>query len=211
MNKVKLAIVDDSESMRKSLMTLLLTEREFECILVAENGADLLGKLKTVSPDIILMDIRMPLMDGITATDHVRELFPRIKIIAFSQYDFESNIVKMYIHGVRSFLGKDDSPEELIRAIKIVYQGGAYMTDKSIEIIQRNLKLLNSDSKNSALTDDDRLIIDMILEGMTSKQIGAKLKKSHRTIEDTRQKLYDKLGVRNKLELVTLTSHLRLK
>jgi DNA-binding NarL/FixJ family response regulator len=116
----------------------------------------------------------------------------------------------MYVHGARSFLGKGDSPEELIRAMRIVNQGGAYMTDKSIEIIQKNLKLLNSDLNNVALSDDDKLIIDMILEGKTSKQIGAQLNKSHRTIEDTRQKLYDKLGVKNKLELVTLASHLRL-
>jgi DNA-binding NarL/FixJ family response regulator len=210
MDKIKLAVVDDSELMRKSLMTILLTERDFECVLIAENGADLLEKLKTCSPDIILMDIRMPVMDGITATDHVRDLYPRIRIIAFSQYDYESNIVKMYVHGARSFLGKGDSPEELIRAIRIVNQGGAYMTDKSIEIIQKNLKLLNSDLNNVALSDDDKLIIDMILEGKTSKQIGAQLNKSHRTIEDTRQKLYDKLGVKNKLELVTLASHLRL-
>jgi len=148
-------------------------------------------------------------MDGITATDNIRELYPQIKIIALSQYDYESNIVKMYIHGVRSFLAKEDPPEELIRAIKVVYQGGAYMTTKSLEIIQKNLTLMNSNSKSITLKDDERVIINMILKGMTSKQIGAILQKSHRTIEDSREKLYEKLGVKNKLELVSLASSTR--
>jgi DNA-binding NarL/FixJ family response regulator len=206
MEKIKIAIAEDHEIFRRSIARLLSLENDFEIILLADNGLVLLEKLKTIDVDIVLMDIRMPIMNGITATDNVRELYPQIKIIAFSQYDYESNIVKMYIHGVRSFLAKEDPPEELIRAIKIVYQGGAYMTDKSLEIIQKNLAIMNSDLQNIALKDDERVIINLILKGMTSKQIGAILHKSHRTIEDSREKLYEKLGVKNKLELVSLAS-----
>ena len=85
------------------------------------------------------MDIRMPKMDGIIATEKVREFYPNIKIIAYSQYDYEANIVAMYSKGVKSFVGKDDGPEELLKAIRTVHGGGAYMTDMAMEIVQRKL------------------------------------------------------------------------
>lgn len=206
MNKIKLAIAEDHESTRKAMVLLLKLESAFEVVLLAENGIELLEKLKHIELDIILMDIRMPKMDGIKATECVLELYPEIKIIAVSLYDFESNIVKMFMLGVKSFIGKKDRPDELFKAIKIVHQGGAYMTERSFEIIQRNLSLVNSNIDKLDLSQDDKAIINMILEGLTSKQIGEKLNKSHRTIEDTREKLYVKLRINNKMQLVALAA-----
>jgi DNA-binding NarL/FixJ family response regulator len=204
MKKIKLAIAEDSVHYRKAIVRLLSLEQEFEFMMLVSNGVELLQRLKTETPDIILMDIRMPEMDGITATNHVRELYPKIKIIGFSQYDFESNIVKMYISGVRSFVSKEDDPRMVAIAIKEVFLNGLYINERTLAIIQKNLSFLDSNPRNVTLTDQEKTIIDMIMVGMTSKQIGEKLSKSHRTIEDTREKLYEKLGVNNKLELVSI-------
>jgi DNA-binding NarL/FixJ family response regulator len=139
MTKIKIAIADDHTDLKKALNIAFKSEKNFEIVLTAENGIDLLEQLKRVKPDIIIMDIRMPKMDGIEATDQVLELYPKIKIIAYSQYDYESNIIKMYTHGVRSFVGKEDGIDELFKAINIVADGGAYLTENAFEIIQRNL------------------------------------------------------------------------
>jgi DNA-binding NarL/FixJ family response regulator len=139
MTKIKIAIADDHKDLKKALNIAFKSEKNFEIVLTAENGIDLLEQLKRVKPDIIIMDIRMPKMDGIEATDQVLELYPKIKIIAYSQYDYESNIIKMYTHGVRSFVGKEDGIDELFKAINIVADGGAYLTENAFEIIQRNL------------------------------------------------------------------------
>lgn len=130
MTKIKLAIADDSEKFRKAIIRLIHFEHDLEVILEAENGVDLITQLETGSPDVILMDIRMPVMDGIVATDKIKQLYPHLKIIAYSQYDQEENIIKMNIHGVKSFIGKEDEPEELLKAIRIVHDGGR-LHDKS--------------------------------------------------------------------------------
>lgn len=139
MSKIKIAIAEDHKDCRKALSMAFKTEKNLEIVLMAENGIDLLEQLKCIAPDIIIMDIRMPKMDGIAATDSVLELYPNIKIIAYSLYDYESNIVKMYLHGVRSFVGKDGGVDELFKVINIVATGGAYLTEMAFEIIQRNL------------------------------------------------------------------------
>lgn len=153
--KIKIAIAEDHEMARMALTRFLHTEDDFTVVLQACNGLELLEKLRLVRPDIILMDIRMPLMDGFEATGQVLPLYPEIKIIALSQYDFEENIVDMYLLGVKSFIGKEDSPNELLRAIRTVYGGGAYMTDLSISIVQKHLSNI---SKNPQKDFDSRAI-----------------------------------------------------
>ncbi|MCX8490187.1 MAG: response regulator transcription factor, partial [Cyclobacteriaceae bacterium] len=121
MSKIKIAIADDNKQFRNTIKALFKTERDLEIVLEADNGVQLLDQLKTEQPEIILMDIRMPKMNGIEASKKVLELYPKIKIITYSQYDYESNIVQMYIVGVKSFIGKEDRPEELLKAIRTVY------------------------------------------------------------------------------------------
>jgi len=154
MNKIKLAIVDDSEEMRNALKRLIHLEPDFEIVLQAENGVNLLELLETASPDIILMDIRMPKMDGFEATEKVKYLYPNIKIIAFSQYDIESNIIEMNIRGVKSFIGKGDSPEELFKAIRTVKDGGVYMPNHAAEIIQKYLITDSMQMENGSKLED---------------------------------------------------------
>jgi DNA-binding NarL/FixJ family response regulator len=157
MTKIKLALADDHKEFRNAIKRLIHSENDLEVILEAENGLHLLDKLKTKTPDIILMDIRMPKMNGIEATDRVKDEYPQIKIIAFSQYDREENIFEMYIHGVKSFIGKEDEPEELFKAIRTVNNGGAYMTDKATSIVQGRLSFISRQgvSENECINMND--------------------------------------------------------
>ena len=153
MSKIKLAIVDDHSEFRAAIKRLINTEPDLVVIIEAKNGVDFLCKLETSIPDVTLMDIRMPKMDGIEAVIQVKKRFPNLKVIAHSQYDYEQNIIDMNIHGVKSFIGKGDDPEELFRAIRTVHAGGVYMTSKAATIIQRRLTFPNSQPNASQNLD----------------------------------------------------------
>jgi DNA-binding NarL/FixJ family response regulator len=140
MSKIKLAIADDHKTFRKAVIKLIETEKDLEVVLEAENGKQLLELLLTkVTPDIILMDIQMTVMDGFEATRAVNELYPTIKIIALTLYDNGANIMEMYKLGVQSLIGKEEHYGELFFAIRAVNNGGCYMTTKCKEIIQSKL------------------------------------------------------------------------
>jgi DNA-binding NarL/FixJ family response regulator len=207
MTKIKIAIVDDNKQFRNAIKTLFKTERDSEIILEADNGARLLEQLETEQPEIILMDIRMPKMNGIETSKKVIELYPQIKIITFSQYDYESNIVQMYIIGVKSFIGKDDRPEELLKAIRTVYTSGSYMTDMATEIIQRHLTYKAKESNNIHLLDEhDKALVKMIIKGQSSVEIASKINKSPRTVDKMRERLYEKFNITCKEQLIALAS-----
>lgn len=208
MEKIKLAVVDDCEKFRNAITKIIHLENDLEVVLQAENGEQLLELLKTATVEVILMDIRMPKMDGFEASEKVKQLHPNVKIIAFSQYDLEANIIEMNIKGVKSFVGKEDEPEELFKAIRTVSSGGVYMTNRSAEIVQRYLSNISKFLNHlpSTLCDHEKILLKMIVEGLTSRQIGKKLAKSHRTVDDMRNQLYLKFNVKSKEQLIALAS-----
>lgn len=206
MSRIKIALADDNQQFRNSIKILFKAERDLEIVLEADGGIQLLEQLKTEQPEIILMDIRMPKMNGIEASKKVLELYPKIKIITFSQYDYEANIVQMYIIGVKSFIGKDDGPEELLKAIRTVYNSGAYMTDMATEIIKRNLAYKAKESNNIHLleSEQEKELVKMIVKGLSSKQISVKINKSSRTVDKMRERLYHKFNINCKEQLIAL-------
>jgi DNA-binding NarL/FixJ family response regulator len=176
-------------------------------ILEAENGLHLLELLRTMSPDVILMDIRMPVMNGIEAADYIKKLHPNLKIIAYSQYDQVENIIEMNIHGVKSFIGKEDNIEELFKAIRIVHDGGVYMTTKSAQIIQNYLKRATVETKCPyELTELEIQLLKGICNGLSSTELAELIHKSPRTIEKYRIELYKKFNVTNKEQLIAKVS-----
>lgn len=199
MNKIRLAVLDDHKMFRQATHRLLISESDITVVTEASDGFDLLQKLEKNQVDIVLMD-------GITATFKVLKLFPNSKIIAFSQYDYETNILKMYSLGVKCFISKGGDPKELFKAIRIVHNGGTYITDEFSEIIKRNLirKEYALHQNQFNFSEKENEMLRMIIGGYTSKEIGDRLNKSHRTIEDHREKLYNRLGVKNKLELIAM-------
>jgi DNA-binding NarL/FixJ family response regulator len=207
MKKIRLAIVDDYELFRNELTKLIHLENDLQVVLKAENGKRLLSQLKTIAPDIILMDIRMPEMDGIEATIHVKELYPKIKIIALSQYDQEANIVEMNRLGVKSFIGKTDDTDELLKAIRIVSSGGVYMTSRSAAIVQKYLHQPIAKKTCPVNVNDLELsLLKYFCKGLSSTAIGDILHKSPRTVEKYRNDLYQKFQVHSKEELIVLVT-----
>ena len=206
MTKIKLALVDDNESFRKALKRLLHLEPDFEVIAEAKDGMELLQKLELHNPDIIVMDIRMPIMDGIESTGKIREIYPHLKVIAYSQYDIEENIIKMNIQGVKSFIGKEDDPQELFQALRVVHRGNVYMTSRAAQIIQKHLRSSFKEKCPFQLTDMERILLNGINNGMSSTQLGEMICKSPRTVEKYVADMYRKFNITSKVELIKLVS-----
>ena len=138
--KIKLAIADDEEVSRKTIIRSIECEHELEVVLEAEDGLHLLEQLKTMTPDVILMDIKMPVMDGLQATREVMMKYPQAKIIALSSYCFDGYIAEMYEKGVKAFLAKGCDESELIKAIHEVNNNGNYVTNKSLAALRLYIK-----------------------------------------------------------------------
>lgn len=201
--KIRIGIADDCEQLRMAITRILNGEHDFEVTLQACSGLQLLEELSNNRPDIILMDFRMPEMNGIEASENLRKKFPDVHIIAYSQYDFESNIVEMYVRGVKSFIGKNDPLEELFKAIRIVYLGGVYMTERSMEIVKRHLSKVRL-PMTPDLNVFEKSLLRSICDGLSSVEIGRLFNKSHRTIEEHRGNLYKKFNVKAKEELIAV-------
>jgi len=207
MPKIKIAIADDEFPIRRSISVLISEEKDMEIVIEAENGTYLIEQLTTIKPDIILMDIEMPEMNGVKATEKINELYPDIKIIILSLYDREEYIIDMNIRGAKSYLskellfryeGKEQGRQEFLTAIRAVHNGGVYMTAKAAKIVQQNLSI---ESPCPDLTDEQIELLKGICDGQTSKQIGDTICKSPRTVEKHRLKIYKDFGVRNAVQL----------
>jgi DNA-binding NarL/FixJ family response regulator len=203
--KIKLAVVSDHDVFRAEIISLLNQEPDFEVKLEASDGPELLEKVKASVPDIILMDIRMPKMDGVKVTEIISSMMPHIKIIAYTQYDYEENIVTMFLLGVQSFIGKNDDVSELIKAIRIVSNGGVFLTETPSDIIKGSLKRLKEIKGQKSLIElskSERQLLQHICTGLSSTEIATLMNKSPRTIEKYRTDLYLKFKVNSKVEFI---------
>lgn len=202
MGKIKIAIAEDHEVSRRGLIKLLETENDFSICISVSNGKELIEHIQQKQrPDIILMDIRMPIMDGIEATSIIKQRFPEIKVIALTQFDIEQNLVKMNQLGVKCFFGKS-RVEELARAIKIVFEGGVYFPDEVGEILQRHLAKQAPNNLKVELSKTELTVLTAIGRGWSSTKIGPLINKSSRTVEKYREDIYEKFGVESKEQLI---------
>lgn len=205
MTKIKIAIAEDHEKARKAVIRLLHLENDIEVMFEAENGIDLLKQLEEKKPDVILMDIRMPVMDGIEAANQISRLYPDQKVIAYSQYDNEQNIIEMYIQGGKSFIGKNDEPEELFKAIRVVYKGGSYMTEEAAKIITRYLSLIyKKDDGLEVLKKLSRVqltVLYYVAQGLSIKEIASKLSISPNTVNNHQYNIRKKANLNGRLSL----------
>lgn len=211
--KIRLAIAEDFVKLQDALIKSFSHEPEIEIVLMANNGEELLAKLKVLNqlPDVILMDIRMPVMNGIVATDRVLAEYPFIKVIAFSVYDNEANIIDMYMHGAKGFVAKDRGLNEVAKAIKMVRDGHSYVTSEALEVIQNYLQKikLTEDQKitlhlelANQLTQTELKILYHTAQFKSLKQISELLFKSPATINNQQATIRNKLGLKGRKSLL---------
>ncbi|MFN8316428.1 MAG: response regulator transcription factor [Chitinophagales bacterium] len=206
-NDIRIIVADDHKLFRKGLISILSDLPQVSVIAEAENGEQLLNILKTTPTDIVLLDLRMPLMDGYEVLAIVKSKFPTVKAIVISMFDAESHIVNAIEAGAKGFLTKDSDPEEIAIAIESVFYNNFYFNEKSnIAMLNRLLKRSNINphfnDNGTPLLETELNILKLICEELTSEEIAKRVFLSKKRVDAIRLELMKKIGVSNVAGLV---------
>lgn len=203
MNTFKLTIVDDHSLFRNGLKLLLSSIYPGIHILEAQNGSDFINTLSFQLPDVVLMDINMPEMDGISATHKALEMHPDLKIIALSMFGDEAYYFKMIDAGVKGFLLKNSELNEVQEAIDTVMQGDNYFSKELLYNVVKNLRNSGTlGTKRIDLSDRELEILELICKGFSNQEISDQLFISKRTVDKHRANILSKTESRNTAHLV---------
>ncbi|MBL4755707.1 MAG: response regulator transcription factor [Flavobacteriales bacterium] len=207
MNKkdIAVALVDDHSLFLEGLSSVLTGVPGIKIILKAVNGQDLITKLKDKKPQVVLMDLQMPIMDGIKATEHLRKHRPEIKVLGISMLIERRFIIEMIKAGAHGYLSKNTSADELRIAIVNVEEQGYHVNKNLTKAMYKGWSTQRtSKSEPVGITFSVRedQIIEMLCKQMTTANMAKRLKLSPRTVENYRQRLIEKTGVKNMAGLV---------
>lgn len=208
MTKTKVIIVDDHRMFREGLRFLLTELPNIKIIAEAENGIEFLNLLNDNKPDIILMDINMPEMDGIEATKKALKIYPKLRIIAITMFGDENYYYKMVQAGAVGFLLKKSGSDELAEAIEKVMAGSDYFSVdllKSIILTLGSRKQVKTQENNILqFSPREQEVFELICEGLSAKEIADRLHISPRTVDGYKSKLFDKTGTQNTSSLIMM-------
>lgn len=200
---INIGIVDDHQLFLKSLSLLIEGISEFNVCLEALNGKDLITKLETAAtiPDILLIDVNMPVMDGKATAGYIRQQFPLVRVVALSMKDDDNSVLGMIREGCCAYLLKDIHPNELEKALYEIHKHGYYNADVS-NINFRRLLLHSRNEEQLHLTEREKAFLQYACSDLTYKQIAANMNVSERTVDGYRESLFQKMNVQSRVGLV---------
>ncbi|MEG0329917.1 MAG: response regulator transcription factor [Longicatena sp.] len=214
---IKIIIADDQELIRESLKIILSMNKEFDVIDTVESGNAVIESIRKQEPDIILMDVRMPNMDGVQCTKFVKEVYPNIKVIVLTTFDDDEYIFSSIKYGASGYLLKGVSLEELTSAIKTVLQGGAiFNPNVASKVTKIFSQMANHDAVNETIYEDEDLpslsntewkIIQQVSQGLSNKEIADSLKFSEGTIRNYLSVILEKIKLRDRTQLAIWYIH----
>lgn len=202
-DKLKVFIVDDHVIFRNGLRTILNKVENFQIVGEASNGSEFIAALKNTDTDIVLMDIKMPVMDGVEATQRALEINPDIKIIALSMFGDEEYLQEMIRAGASGFLLKNVTRKILTHAIEVVCSGGNYYSEELLVLFTQ--KYFNNNKKEDEdlqITSREMEVLQLVSQGLTNQEIADRLFISKRTVDGHKNNLIVKTGSKNIVELL---------
>jgi DNA-binding NarL/FixJ family response regulator len=203
MDKIKVMLVDDHAIMRDGIRALLSLHNDIVIVGEASEGQEAIYKARELAPDVIVMDIAMPGMDGLEATRRIAKQSPKTKVLILSQHDEKEYILSAIKAGCAGYMPKRALSSELVSAIRAVHKGDSFLYPSAATalISEYRTHAQTSDSYDQ-LTPREREILKFIAEGQTSKEISSALFISLKTVMGHRTKLMEKLGIHNRTELI---------
>lgn len=206
---IKVLIADDQELIRQSLEIVLSTKEGIEVTGTAKDGREVIRCIRKEKPDVILMDVRMPEMDGVQCTEIIKENYPQIKIIILTTFDDDEFVFSALKHGASGYLLKGISMDDLEEVIKTVVQGGSMINpDVATKVVELFSKMAQSnfdmmiDAKNvEDLNETERKVTHLVGCGMSNKEISGKLSLSEGTIRNYLSSILNKLDLRDRTQL----------
>jgi NarL family two-component system response regulator LiaR len=196
---VKLVIVDDHRVVRSGVKALIETEPGLEVIGEAGDGREAVTKVKAQQPDVVLMDLVMPEMDGVEATNEITKLSPAPEILILTSFSEEERIIQAIKAGASGYLIKDASPDELVQAIEDVYHGESTLDPKVAGTVLRSVQKEPEDSAEE-LTDREIEVLELLAEGLPNEDIAEKLYISERTVRSHVSNILGKLDLANRTQ-----------
>jgi two-component system response regulator NreC len=202
--KIRVLIVDDHTVVRSGVRLLLEIEPDIEVVGEARDGHEAIALTGTLQPDVVLMDIAMPEMDGMAATRQIKAAWPQVNILGLTMHRVDEYFFEMLKAGASGYILKGADTSDLINAVRVVYQGGVFLYPTMAQrLVQDYLQRVKEDANfGPALSPREREILQLLAEGYSSKEIAEKLVISPSTVHTHRSNLMSKLGLTTRHELI---------
>ena len=206
MTPIRILLADDHTVVRKGLRLLLESQPEFEVVADASNGRETVALAERLSPDVVVMDVAMPVLNGIEAARQISAKSPHTAIVFLSMHADESYVLKALKSGARAYLLKDSAEHDLIAAIKAVNEGKAFfspaISKMLVEDYMRQMRERNVEDSYELLTTREREILQLLAEGKSNKEVASLLNLSLYTVETHRGNILQKLNLHSGAELI---------
>ena len=203
MSKVRILLADDHTILREGIKVLLNRERDMEIVAEAEDGAQALEQVRSVKPDVVVMDISMPKIGGLEVTREITETFPDVKVVILTMHDNEEYLVQALKSGAKGYVLKEAAATDLAEAIRAVVRGDAYLypavARKLVDDYVNRVRTIKTASES--LTPREREVLKLVAEGHTNREIADYLGISVKTVENHRANLMRKLDLHDRTEL----------
>jgi two-component system response regulator NreC len=203
--RIRVLVVDDHTIVRDGICALLALAGDIEVVGEAANGSEALKMVKELGPDVVLMDVAMPVMDGLESTRRIRKQFPRTRVLVLTQYDDREFVFPVIEAGASGFISKVAASPELVSGISSVFHGDSCLSPSVAKLLVEDYQHRSdrvSHDPYDQLTDRERDVFKLVVEGFTAKEIADRLMVSPKTVEGHKTNLMAKLGVHNRIELV---------
>ncbi|MCL4394919.1 MAG: response regulator transcription factor [Chloroflexi bacterium] len=206
MAKIRVLVCDDHTILREGIRLLLNSQPDLEVVAEAVDGRDAVEKARAVRPDVILMDIAMPMLNGLEATRQIRREWPDARVLVLTMYESDEYVSQMLEAGAAGYVLKKVAGSELTYAIRAIHQGEAFLypsiTKRLVEDYLRRVETGQERASFDGLTDRERQVLQLIAEGHTNKAIADLLNLSVRTVQNHRAHIMEKLGMHDRGELI---------
>jgi DNA-binding NarL/FixJ family response regulator len=206
MSKIKVLVVDDHPIVREGICALLAVVGDIEVVGEAANGSEAVDMARELQPEVVLMDIAMPVMGGLEATRRICREFPKIRVLILTQYDDKEYVLPVIEAGASGFVSKAAASSELTMGIRSVYRGDSYLSPPAAKLLVEGYRYkagsqIGKDPYDQ-LTDRERDVLKLMAEGHTNQEIAEILVVSRKTVEGHKTNLMAKLDIHNRTELV---------
>lgn len=205
---VKVLLVDDESLIRNILKDYLSSDESLEVVGEASNGKLAISQARALQPDVILMDMQMPLMDGVEATQYIHHSFPNIRILGLSTFATDRYVVELLRAGASGYLVKDSRPEEITSAIHTVHDGGSVLSPEVTRYVVQGLEqsvpaeISPDEELMSVLTAKEIEVIELLARGLNNKEMAAELFVTESTIKARLVKIMEKMQVRDRVQIL---------
>jgi DNA-binding NarL/FixJ family response regulator len=206
MQKIRILVVDDHTIVRDGICALLSLAADMEVVGEAANGQEAMEKVEELTPDVVIMDIAMPLMGGMETTRRIRKQFPGTRVLALTQYADKEYVFPVIEAGAHGFISKTAASSELVVGIRSVYRGDSFLSPSVAKLLVENVQtgrnLQERRDPYDQLTGREREVLKLLAEGHTTQEIAEILVISPKTVEGYKTNLMDKLDIHNRVDLV---------